>query len=112
MSKRSVGKHSDAERTWEGAGLGLDVPILYPVLSKHLPELVAEPLARRGPGRPPWTEAEFLEHLREAQSKAAPSDRWDDIAAEFRSKDNERGVDPHHLRRLHARFTRGTDIHE
>jgi hypothetical protein len=100
------------ERPWEGAGQGLDVPVLYPVLSEYPTEVRRAPLARRRPGRPPWTETEFLEHLGEAQSKAAPSDRWDDIAAEFRSKDNVRGVDPRHLRRLQARFTKGTDIPE
>jgi hypothetical protein len=100
------------ERTWEGAGLGLDVPALYPVLSENPTEVRRAPLARGGPGRPPWPEVEFLEHLREAQSKAALSNRWADIAAEFRDLHGEIGVTPDHLRRLLRRFRRPTEIPE
>jgi hypothetical protein len=69
-------------------------------------------LARRGPGRPPWTEVAFLEHWREAESRAAPSGRLADIATGFRSLDGTSGVDPDYLRRLRGRFTRPTEIPE
>lgn len=107
MSKRSAGTLSTTERTWEGAGLGLDVPILYPVLSRN-----PAPLARRRPGRPPWTEARFLENLGEAEFKAAPSRRTADIAAEFRDLGGQIGVTPDSLRRLLRRFRGPSEIPE
>jgi hypothetical protein len=112
VSKRSTGKPPSMERIWEGAGLGLDVSALYPVLSENPTEVRRVPLARRGPGRPPWTEAEFLEHLRESQSKAAPSNRLADIAAQFRDLHGEIGVTPDHLRRLLRSFRKPAEIPE
>lgn len=121
MSKRSAEKPSNP-KGWEGVGFGLDVPILYPVLSENPAELLRAiaalrppggadavayaPPVRRGPGRPGWTEALFLKRWHEAESKAAPSDRLADIAAVFRARDGKvGGISTHSLRRLLRRFT-------
>lgn len=107
MSKRSADTPSTTERTWSGAGLGLDVPILHPVMSNN-----PRPLARRRPGRPPWTEAGFLENLAEAEVNAAPSRRIADIAAQFRDLSGQVGITPDSLRRLLRRFRRPSEIPE
>jgi hypothetical protein len=123
VSKKPTGKPPGTERIWEGAGLGLDRPILYPVLSENpagLLRAIAElrppgndpPPARRGPGRPPWPRAKLLQHLHEARVKAAPSDRLADIAAEFRDLRGEIGVTPDYLRRLLRRTNRPSEIPE
>jgi len=124
MSKQSTRKPASVERIWEGAGLGLDTgTLLYPVLSENPSELLAaiadlrQPphdalVTRRGPGRPQWTSSEFWDRFHEAQSRAAPSERLADVAAEFRNKAGETGMDPGSLRRLLARFTKPTETPE
>jgi hypothetical protein len=60
--------------------------------------VVGAPRPRREAGRPAWTEAKFQAHLREAESRAAPSRSPKDIAANFRAHDGTIGIDPDHLR--------------
>ena len=60
---------------------------------------------RRRPGRPEWTEALFFRNFHEAKSMAAPSDRLADIAAVFRARNAEIGIELASLRRLLRRFT-------
>jgi arylsulfatase A-like enzyme len=69
-------------------------------------------LARRSPGRPPWSEAQFREHWREAEADAAPSQRMVDIAACFRRLDGELGVDLNYLRRLRRQLKKRTETPE
>jgi hypothetical protein len=135
MSKRSSRNRSSNDRTWEGAGLGLDVPVLYPLMSTQpldpaeiLEAMVAlrpprdkaratsrrslsaeatAALDPRKPGRPRWTRSVFEEHWEDALAAADKQKTIAEIAFVFVGLDGSVGVNPEHLRSLVRRWRRG-----